>query len=137
MQITEKASLDSRGRLLLPMKIRKYFNLFSQKEVLLIGDLEEEIIKIYPFTSWPSKFVLIKIIISDEIGTLSKIIDLLSEIGINFKETRSETLINGKRAEMKVIADIKNCPKNEDEIIEMLLEKKDLVISVEIRNILD
>lgn len=137
MQITEKASLDSRGRLLLPMKIRKYFKLHYQKEVLVIGDTDKEVIKIFPFTSEPSKYIIINILISDKPGTFKDIINILYENNIDFKETSSETLINGAKAEMKVVADTKKCPLNNEELKKLLENKKDLVELVEIKTILD
>ena len=90
----------------IPFSIRKQLNLEEGSAFLVVCN-EGKDIKIFPLTK--GKVAYFKAIISDNPGTLSKVLKIISENSIDLIASSSATIERGKEAEWVAIADISHC----------------------------
>ncbi len=95
--------VDSKGRILIPIHIRKFLDADDGTEMVLISDKEKGYVKILPLLK--DKTAELRFTISDIPGTLAKIAGILSDYGFNIIMSESRTLVKGKMAEWDVIID--------------------------------
>lgn len=95
--------VDSKGRILIPIHIRKFLGADDGTEIIIIPDREKGQAKVLPLIK--EKTSEIRFLINDIPGSLAKIADTLSAYGLNIIMSESRTLVKGKSAEWDVIVD--------------------------------
>ena len=98
--------LDSKGRILVPFHVRNQLELDDGMELVVVGNEKKEI-KIFPLVK--GKAATIHVMFSDVPGSLSKILNLISDNGVDIITSVSRTLEKGELAEWSAIVDISNC----------------------------
>ena len=95
--------MDSKGRLLIPVHIRKQLDTSEGTEVMLISDDETNEIKIIPLIK--DKNAELKFLLTGIPDSLAMVANMLANHNINILMSESRTLIRGKMAEWNVIVD--------------------------------
>ena len=95
--------LDSKGRLLIPVHIRKKLNASEGTEVMIISDDETSEIRIVPLIK--GKNAELKFLLTGIPESLAMVANILATHNINILMSHSKTLIRGKMAEWNVIVD--------------------------------
>ena len=95
--------LDSKGRLLIPVHIRKKLDAGEGTEVMIISDDETSEIKIVPLIK--GKNAELKFLLTGIPDSLAMVANILASHNINILMSQSRTLIRGKMAEWNVIVD--------------------------------
>ncbi|MDI6722715.1 MAG: hypothetical protein QMD97_04090 [Candidatus Aenigmarchaeota archaeon] len=116
--------LDSKGRIIVPFHIRDYIGLKEGTELIIINNEKREL-RIFPLIN--GNTAQIKIMMSDEHGSLSKIMGSVARNDVDILMSMSRTIERGKLAEWSAIIDIsrcKNAKKFENEIKELNVVKK-------------
>ena len=130
MPKTELSKIDAKGRLLIPSGFRDLLGLKPENEVLVTLDDTHGTIVISPTTG--KKLVLIKIIMSDTPGSLSKLADVLTQEGVDLVSTESHSISRGKEAEWRVVCSAASV-KDAHSLKKHLLAKS--AVSVEIKKL--
>lgn len=95
--------LDSKGRLLIPVHIRKKLDASEGTEVMIISDDETNELKIVPLIK--DKNAELKFLLTGIPDSLAMVANMLANHNINILMSQSRTLIRGKMAEWNVIVD--------------------------------
>ena len=95
--------LDSKGRILIPIHIRKYLGLNDGTELILVEDNDKKQVRLLPLIK--EKTAKLRFTIDDVPGALAYIADVLSDYRINIIMSESRTLVKGKTAEWNIIVD--------------------------------
>jgi bifunctional DNA-binding transcriptional regulator/antitoxin component of YhaV-PrlF toxin-antitoxin module len=103
MRNSNIVKVDSKGRILIPIHIRKFLSAEEGTEIIIIPDREKGQAKVLPLLK--EKTAEFRFMIDDLPGSLAKIADILSDYGLNIIMSESRTLVKGKVAEWDVIVD--------------------------------
>ena len=120
--------LDSKGRVTIPFPIRAYMDLKDGSEFLVVNNENREI-RIFPLLK--GKIAYFRAIISDNPGSLSRLLDTIAKYDVDIISSASKTLERGKTAEWTAIVDIAMC-KNVRRIEQELSGLSDVIKKVEI-----
>ena len=98
--------LDSKGRLLIPLHIRKKLNATEGTEVMIMSDNETNEIKIVPLIE--GRNAELKFLLTGIPDSLAMVANMMATHNINILMSQSRTLVRGKMAEWNVIVDVSN-----------------------------
>ena len=112
-------TIDNRGRIVIPMIVRKSLGLRDNSQLMLVADSELEEIKITPVGIEGEEFIKYQITMKDEAGSLAKIATTFGNYGISLVHGESVILEKGKTAQWSVIA-VKPKKFSFEEITEIL-----------------
>lgn len=126
--------MDERGRVLIPSSFREVLNLKVGSNVLAILDEKKETITIIPFAYLGEEIAHIHVEMSDAPGTLSKILKLLAENGVDLIKSESIAVQRGRVATWSALVEISKCRKSVVQLKALLLNEK-VARSVEIEKI--
>lgn len=133
--IYEFVVIDSKGRVVIPSRIRKVLNISDGMKVIMIADPDKREIKIIPLVDLHAKIYRLRIEMVDKPGVLAKIASLLAENNIDLLMTESRTIKRREIAEWNIVADFSNCSLSIQGLIN-IIEKLDFVRKIDIREIL-
>lgn len=129
MRNTNITRIDSKGRILIPIHIRKLMNVEDGTEMVIIPDNEKKQARILPLIK--EKTAEFKLMMDDHPGSLAHIANIFSDFNVDIIMSQSRTITKGKLGEWDVIADISNCNGNLKQFKETLMDSK-FVKSVEL-----
>jgi len=113
-------TIDNRGRIVIPMMVRRSLGLKDNSQLMLVADSELKEIKITPIgIEGEGEFFKYRITMKDEAGALAKIATTFGNYGISLVHGESVILEKGKTALWSVIAE-KPEKYSFDEITEIL-----------------
>ncbi len=119
MRNSNIARIDSKGRVLIPIHIRKFMEADEGTELVIVPDGERGQVKMLPLLR--DKTAEFRLMLSDDAGSLAKVASMLSDYNVNIIMSESRTLVKGKNAEWDVIVDTSECNGNlkrlKDELI--------------------
>ena len=97
-------TIDNRGRIVIPMIVRRSLGLIANSQLMLVADSELKEIKITPIgIEGEGKFFKYRIIMKDEAGALAKIATTFGSYGISLVHGESVILEKGKTGIWTVI----------------------------------
>ncbi len=129
MRNTNITKLDSKGRILIPIHIRKMMNADDGMEMVIIPDNERHQARILPLTR--EKTAEFKIFMNDMPGSLAGVANTFSDYNVDIIMSQSRSITKGKLAEWDIIADISECNGNLNQL-KTDLENSKLIKSVEL-----
>ncbi|MCS7113629.1 MAG: ACT domain-containing protein [Nitrososphaerota archaeon] len=121
MHRVDVVKLDGKGRILVPIDIRRILGLRKGMYLLIVADSERGEIRLTPFLDSRAKLARITVGLKDIPGALARIAGILAEIGIDLLFSESRTIRRGEEAEWIAVADMTNCDLDPDSIKEKLL----------------
>jgi bifunctional DNA-binding transcriptional regulator/antitoxin component of YhaV-PrlF toxin-antitoxin module len=95
--------VDSKGRILIPIHIRKMLGADDGTEIMIIPDHDKSQVRMLPLVR--EKTAEIRILMNDVPGSLAHIADSLASHNANIIMSESRTIAKGKTAEWDVIID--------------------------------
>ena len=107
MRNSNIVKLDSKGRVLIPIHIRKFLNVDDGTELIIVEDNDKMQVRVLPLIK--EKTAELRFMIGDMPGSLAFIADTLANYNINIIMSESRTLVKGKMAEWDVIVDTSEC----------------------------
>jgi AbrB family looped-hinge helix DNA binding protein len=113
--------LDGKGRILIPIDVRKTLGLREGMYLLLVADSERNEVRLTPFIDSGLKLARITVGLKDAPGALARIAGILAEIGVDLLFSESRTIRRGEEAEWIAVADLTNCNLDPDTMKEKLL----------------
>jgi len=113
--------LDGKGRILIPIDVRKTLGLREGMYLLLVADSERNEVRLTPFIDSGVKLARITVGLKDAPGALARIAGILAEIGVDLLFSESRTIRRGEEAEWIAVADLTNCNLDPDTMKEKLL----------------
>jgi len=129
MRNSNITKLDSKGRILIPIHIRKMIGADEGTEMVIIPNNEKSHAKIMPLIK--EKTAEFKMLMQDNPGSLAQIASTFADYNIDIVMSQSRTVVKGKLAEWDVIADISECNGNLNQLKNNLMTSK-LIKSVEL-----
>lgn len=103
MRNSNIVKLDSKGRILIPIHIRKFLSVDDGTELIIVEDNDKAQVRMLPLVK--EKTAELRFMIGDMPGALAHIADTLADYNINIIMSESRTLVKGKMAEWDVIVD--------------------------------
>ena len=107
MRNSNIVKLDSKGRVLIPIHVRKFLNVEDGTELIIVEDNDKQQVRVLPLIK--EKTAELRFMIGDMPGSLAYIADTLANYKINIIMSESRTLVKGKMAEWDVIVDTSEC----------------------------
>ena len=120
--------LDSKGRILIPIHIRRMLGANDGTEIVIIPEHNKGEVRMLPLIR--DKTAEMKILMNDVPGSLAHIADSLAAHGVNIIMSESRTITRGKLAEWEVIVDISEA-NGSVEKLKLELEKSNYIKKVE------
>ncbi len=114
MRNSNIVKVDPKGRILIPIHIRKFLNVDDGTEIIIIPDNEKAQARILPLIK--EKTAEIRFLISDIPGSLATIASILSKNHVNIIMSESRTVLKKKVAEWDVIIDTSESETSLDEL---------------------
>lgn len=102
MRKTNIAKIDSKGRILLPVHIRRNLTVDDGTEFVVFP--EDGCVKILPLLK--GKTAELRFLIADSPGSLAEVAKTLADYGVNIIMSQSRSMPKQKLAEWDIIADI-------------------------------
>ena len=127
MRNSNIVKLDSKGRVLIPIHIRKFLSVDDGTELIIVEDNDKQQVRVLPLIK--DKTAEMRFNILDSPGSLAFIADTLADYKINIIMSESRTLVKGKMAEWDVIVDTSECNGSLEQF------KKDIVSSGKIKSV--
>lgn len=121
MHKVDVVKLDGKGRILIPIDVRKTLGLREGMYLLLVADSERNEVRLTPFIDSGLKLARITVGLKDAPGALARIAGILAEIGVDLLFSESRTIRRGEEAEWIAVADLTNCNLDPDTMKEKLL----------------
>jgi len=122
MKHSNIAKIDSKGRILIPIHIRKLMGAEEGTEIVLLPDGENRHAKMLPLVK--EKTAKFRMLINDLPGSLAAIANTFAEYDVDIIMSQSRTLTKGKLAEWDLITDVSKCNGNLKELKNNLLASK-------------
>jgi len=96
---------DSRGRIVIPMLIRKSLGITTNSQLMLIADSETKEIKITPIGLADKNPIKLKITMADVAGALAKLASTFAELGLSMMYSEAVIVEKDKTAVWTVISE--------------------------------
>jgi bifunctional DNA-binding transcriptional regulator/antitoxin component of YhaV-PrlF toxin-antitoxin module len=107
MRNSNIVKLDSKGRVLIPIHVRKFLNVDDGTELIIVEDNDKQQVRVLPLIK--EKTAELRFNLADLPGALAHIADTLANYKMNIIMSESRTLVKGKMAEWDVIIDTSEC----------------------------
>lgn len=121
--------VDSKGRILIPIHIRKMLGADDGTEIMIIPEHDKSQVRMLPLVR--DKTAEVRILMNDVPGSLAHIADALAGHNVNIIMSESRTITRGKLAEWDVIIDTSEANGSIDKL-KGELEKSSNIKKVEI-----
>lgn len=121
MRETNVAKIDSKGRILIPSSVRKYFKVSNGTEIILIPDHERNELRMLPLVKGKSakmRFTLTDL--PDSLANITNLLDM-NNIGIITSESRT---LSRNLTEWNLVVDISQSNNEFDGLRDKLLSSK-------------
>ncbi len=128
MRKVEILKVDGKGRITIPRSVREALGIEGGSHVVMIADLDKAEIVILPGASEEGTVAEISLVFKDKPGTLAKIVERMSELGVNQLSTNCRTIKKGEKAECLIIAEIKRDPEELEKELKAMDEVLDVFI---------
>ncbi|MEM2739859.1 MAG: ACT domain-containing protein [Candidatus Bathyarchaeia archaeon] len=122
MHKVDIVKLDGKGRILVPIDIRRILGLREGMYLLMVADSERSEIRLTPFVDSRAKLARITVGLKDTPGALARIAGILAGIGVDLLFSESRTIRRGEEAEWIAVADITSCDLDPDSVEKLLLD---------------
>lgn len=119
-KLARMVKIDKQGRMVIPRSIREELGLTGERRVLLIGDVDNKVIRILPYAFPGVEAVEVRFRLDNNPGVLSKILALLAEYRINITYDVGHPVGDGLQAEWYGVVDISNCRHSISKVKQML-----------------
>ena len=116
--------VDSKGRILIPIHIRKMLGADDGTEIIIIPDHDRSQVRMLPLVR--EKTAEIRILMNDAPGSLAHIADSLAAHNVNIIMSESRTIQKGKTAEWDVIIDTSEANGSMDKLKNELEKSRDI-----------
>jgi AbrB family looped-hinge helix DNA binding protein len=116
--------VDSKGRILIPIHIRKLLGAEDGTEIIIIPDNDKSQVRMLPLVR--DKTAEMRLVMNDVPGTLAHIANSLANHSVNIIMSESRTIQKGKTAEWDVIVDISEANGSMDALKTDLEKSKDI-----------
>jgi bifunctional DNA-binding transcriptional regulator/antitoxin component of YhaV-PrlF toxin-antitoxin module len=116
--------VDSKGRILIPIHIRKMLGADDGTEILIVPEHDGGHVKMLPLVR--EKTAEIRLLMNDVPGSLAHIANALATHNVNIIMSESRTIIKGKTAEWDVIIDTSEANGNIDKLKTELEKSRDI-----------
>jgi bifunctional DNA-binding transcriptional regulator/antitoxin component of YhaV-PrlF toxin-antitoxin module len=127
MRNSNIVKLDSKGRILIPIHVRKFLSVDDGTELIIVEDNDKQQVRILPLIK--EKTAELRFNLADLPGSLAHIADTLANFKINIIMSESRTLVKGKIAEWDVIVDTSECNGSLDQF------RKEIVDSGSVKDV--
>ena len=127
MRNSNIVKIDTKGRILIPIHIRKFLGVDEGTELIIVENGDKNQVRVLPLIK--EKTAELRFMIADLPGTIAYIAETLANYKINIIMSESRTLVKGKMAEWDVIVDTSESNGTLDSF------KKEVLDSGKIRNI--
>ena len=107
MRSSNIVKLDSKGRMLIPIHVRKFLGVDDGTELIIVEDNDKQQIRILPLVK--EKTAELRFTLEDIPGSLAYVADMLANYNMNIIMSESRTLTKGRKAEWDVIVDTSEC----------------------------
>ena len=116
--------VDSKGRILIPINIRKMLGADDGTEIMIIPEHDKGQVRMLPLVR--EKTAEMRIIMNDVPGSLAHIADSLAAHNVNIIMSESRTITKGKSAEWDVIIDTSEANGGMEKLKAELESSKDI-----------
>jgi bifunctional DNA-binding transcriptional regulator/antitoxin component of YhaV-PrlF toxin-antitoxin module len=116
--------VDSKGRILIPIHIRKMLGADDGTEIMIIPEHDKGQVRMLPLVR--EKTAEMRIIMNDVPGSLAHIADSLAAHNVNIIMSESRTITKGKSAEWDVIIDTSEANGGMEKLKAELESSKDI-----------
>jgi bifunctional DNA-binding transcriptional regulator/antitoxin component of YhaV-PrlF toxin-antitoxin module len=116
--------VDSKGRILIPIHIRKMLGADDGTEIIIIPEHDRSQVRMLPLVR--EKTAEIRIMMKDMPGSLAHIANSLAIHNVNIIMSESRTIVKGKSAEWDVIVDTSEANGNMESLKGELEKSKDI-----------
>ncbi len=122
--------LDSKGRVLIPIHIRKKMNASEGTDVMIVANDEANEIKLIPIIK--NRNAELKFLLTNIPDSLAVVANVLANHHINILMSESRAIVRGKITEWNIIADTSKANNEELEKIKNELSSSRFVKNIEI-----
>ena len=116
--------VDSKGRILIPIHIRKMLGADDGTEIIIIPEHDKSQVRMLPLVR--DRTAEMRIMMSDVPGSLSHIANSLAAHNVNIIMSESRTIVKGKTAEWDVIIDTSEANSTMDKLKDELEKSRDI-----------
>ncbi len=120
MRNSNIVKLDAKGRMLIPIHVRKFLGLDDGTELIIVEDNKKQQIRILPLIK--EKTAELRFTLGDMPGSLAYVADTLAAYNMNIIMSESKTLVKGRTAEWDVIVDTSECSGTLDQLKKEIAE---------------
>jgi bifunctional DNA-binding transcriptional regulator/antitoxin component of YhaV-PrlF toxin-antitoxin module len=110
MRHSNIVKLDSKGRVLIPIHLRKTLEADEGTEIILMSNDESREVKMVPLVK--DRSAEMRFLVADMPDSFAMIANILATHKLNIVMSQSRTLVRGKVAEWSVIVDISGSENN-------------------------
>ncbi|MCY0868756.1 MAG: AbrB/MazE/SpoVT family DNA-binding domain-containing protein [Desulfurococcus sp.] len=129
--IQETVKIDSKGRVTIPMAVRRLFDLREGMQMLMVADKDSREIKLIPLPV-AARLVKIKVLVEDRIGVLAELTRYLAELNVDLVTTKCVVLKREELGECEMLVDISKTGWSDPSTIVNELKKLEPVRKAEI-----
>lgn len=129
--IQETVKIDSKGRVTIPMAVRKLFDLREGMQMLMVADKDSREIRLIPLPV-AARLVKIKVLVEDRIGVLAELTRYLAELNVDLVTTKCVVLKREELGECEMLVDISKTGWSDPSTIVNELKKLEPVRKAEI-----
>lgn len=116
--------IDSKGRILIPIHIRKMLGADDGTEIMIIPEHDRSQVRMLPLVR--EKTAEVRILMNDVPGSLAHIADALAAHNVNIIMSESRTIMKGKVAEWDIIIDTSEANGSVDKLKGELERSRDI-----------
>jgi hypothetical protein len=129
MKEVKIVQIDSRGRIVIPLIVRKSLGITTDSQLMLIADSETKEMKITPIgLVHEQNYIKMRITMEDVPGALAKIATTFGDLGLNLRYGEAVIVEKDKKAIWTVIS---QSPNFDLEQLKEQLLKKGLALNIE------
>ncbi len=130
MQVYEFAIMDSKGRILIPSKIRSLLGLREGMRFMIVADTERNELRLIPIAEESARVYRLRVVMRDIVGALAKVLQTVASFNVDLLLTQSRTIRRREVAEWIAIVDLSTSGYDIEQIVNTL-KGLDVVHSVE------
>lgn len=134
MHVYEFAIMDSKGRILIPSRIRSLLNLREGMKFMLIADAEHNELRLIPVVEEHARIYKLRVKMRDTIGALFRVLQVIVSSNVDLLLTQSRTIRRREVAEWVAIVDLSQSKYSIEELAGML-KGLDIVEEVEYKGL--
>ncbi len=130
MQIYEFVIMDSKGRILIPSKIRSLLSLREGMKFMIVADTERNELRLIPIAEESARVYRLRVLMRDIVGALANVLQIVASFNVDLLLTQSRTIRRHEVAEWIAIVDLSTSRYDIEQLVDAL-KGLDVVHSVE------